>query len=166
MKRLLVMRHAKSDWEVGGLADHDRPLNRRGTRSAAAMGRLLATIGEAPDHVISSTAVRARTTAELARDAGAWEADIETTGALYGTSPGGALAVMGRAPAAASSLMLVGHEPAWSGLVQRLTGGHAAMRTGSVAIIDLMLASWDNDGDVHGELVALLQPRHFTDDGD
>ncbi len=163
MKRLLVMRHAKSDWDAGGVTDHDRPLNRRGTRSAAAMGRLLTSIGETPDHIISSTALRARTTAELARDSGGWEAAVETTEALYGTSPAGALAVIASAPAQAASLMVVGHEPAWGGLVQRLTGAHVAMRTATVAVIDLLLASWENDGDVQGELLALLQPRHFGD---
>ena len=62
MKKLLIMRHAKSDWG-SGLADHERPLNKRGTKAAAAMGKALAAMEEIPDLVISSTATRAATTA-------------------------------------------------------------------------------------------------------
>ena len=58
MKTLLLMRHAKSDWDADYGLDHDRPLNDRGLRSARLMGRVLADEGLVPELVISSTAVR------------------------------------------------------------------------------------------------------------
>lgn len=164
MKRLFVMRHAKSDWSAGAANDHERPLNGRGTRAAGAMGRLLTEIGQVPELIISSSAVRARTTAELAARAGGWDAPIVVEPALYGTSPEGALRVVTTAPQHVASLMVIGHEPTWSGFVALLTGGAVQMKTATVAIIDVMVGgSWDIDISTHGELVTLLQPRHFAD---
>ena len=65
MAVLLIMRHAKSDWSVGGMTDHERPLAPRGVEAAGAMGRFLARCGQAPELVFTSTAERARATAEL-----------------------------------------------------------------------------------------------------
>ena len=56
MKTLLVLRHAKSSWKDPGLADHDRPLNKRGKRDAPRMGRLLADEDLVPDLIVTSTA--------------------------------------------------------------------------------------------------------------
>jgi hypothetical protein len=57
----------------------------------------------------------------------------------------------------------VGHQPAWGGLVYQLTGAATQMKTGTVAIIDLMIGTtWRAHDILAGELVALLQPRHFA----
>jgi len=64
MKTLLILRHAKSSWSHPGLSDHDRPLNKRGKRDAPRMGQLLREEGLLPDLIISSSAKRAKTTAE------------------------------------------------------------------------------------------------------
>lgn len=87
MRTLLVMRHAKSDWNADYGRDHDRPLNQRGVRSARYMGQLLSEEGKVPDLVITSTAVRARSTAQLANDAGDWDAEIVLDSNLYGSMP-------------------------------------------------------------------------------
>src|SRR5919106_1216821 len=76
MKTLLVMRHAKSDWNADYGRDHERPLNERGIGSARLMGKVLSDKGQAPDLVITSTALRAQKTAALAKEAGKWAADI------------------------------------------------------------------------------------------
>lgn len=163
MKRLLVMRHAKSDWNAGVSSDHARPLNPRGRRAAPAMGRLLTAIGETPQYVITSSATRARTTAELARKGGGWDADLDVRDALYGTSPDGILAEIATVPEEFDSLMVVGHQPTLGGLVAVLTGGSVAVKTATVAIIDLYLgASWASAEPPHGELIAVLQPRHVA----
>ena len=65
MKLLTVVRHAKSSWGDASLPDHDRPLNSRGRRVAPLMGELLASRIKAPDLTLSSTALRARTTAGI-----------------------------------------------------------------------------------------------------
>ena len=69
MKILTLVRHAKSSWKDTSLRDRDRPLNKRGQKAAPRMGRLLREEGLAPDRILSSTAVRARTTAWAAAEA-------------------------------------------------------------------------------------------------
>ena len=162
MKRLLVMRHAKSDWSRGGITDHDRPLNHRGTAAARTMGRVLARLDVVPDHAITSTAVRAQTTVRLAAEAGDWGTSIEATEQLYGTSVDGALSVAAAAPSTAETVMLVGHEPTWSGLVARLTGGSVQMKTATVVGIDCYVYDWPEVLMTAGELVFVLQPRMFA----
>ena len=63
MKRLILMRHAKSDWSGGG-QDHDRPLNARGRRAASEMGDWLRAEGLVPDQVLCSSSMRTRETLE------------------------------------------------------------------------------------------------------
>ena len=65
MKTLLLMRHAKSSWDDPDVADHDRPLNKRGKKDAPRMGQWLAEQGLTPEVIVTSTAKRARKTAEL-----------------------------------------------------------------------------------------------------
>ena len=64
MKTLTIVRHAKSSWETS-VADHDRPLNDRGMSAAPRVGSAIAEKGKVPDIIISSTALRAATTAKL-----------------------------------------------------------------------------------------------------
>lgn len=64
MKRLILMRHAKSDWSASG-DDHARPLNKRGMNSAPVMGQWLRDKGWMPDEVLCSTATRTRQTLDL-----------------------------------------------------------------------------------------------------
>ena len=87
MKTLLILRHAKSDWETPDVADHDRPLNGRGKRDAPRMGRLLRDENLVPDLIISSTAKRARKTAKLVAEASGYEGEIRLAETLYLAGP-------------------------------------------------------------------------------
>lgn len=160
MRTLLLMRHAKSDWEADHGGDHDRPLNDRGTHSARLMGRVLSSLDRVPHLVISSTAVRARTTAELAIEAGEWSSELRLDRSLYESGPVGVVEVAAGAPDV-GRLMLVGHQPTWSTLVRELTGNRADMKTASVAVIDLGIDGWDELTDARGSLTSLLHPRQF-----
>jgi phosphohistidine phosphatase len=158
MKRLLVMRHAKSDWTYA-VTDHERPLNDRGLRHAPLMGRALTRMGTAPDLVLTSTAVRAYTTAELAVEAGGWDATIEPRPGLYGASPAGALEELLDVDEAHETVMIVGHQPTWGALIHQLTGARTQIRTATVAGIDVRMRSWKTVIQTKGELAFLLQPR-------
>ena len=160
MKTLLLMRHAKSDWDADYEADHDRPLNERGVRSARLMGRVLAEEGLVPDLIISSTAVRARTTAELAIEAGKWGSEIRLDRSLYDEGPRGVLAVGASAPDV-DGLMLVGHQPTWSMLVSAVTGERAEMKTATVAVIELDIESWADLAGASGTLTRVLDPKTY-----
>ena len=81
MKKLFLVRHAKSSWADPSLADLDRPLNKRGLRDAPFMAKLLKGRGVQPDRILSSPANRAFTTASYfaeALDIPSKEIDIET----------------------------------------------------------------------------------------
>ncbi len=158
MKTLLLMRHAKSDWDADYTVDHQRPLSARGIRSARLMGRMLTSLELVPDQIISSTAIRAVATTTNAVEAGGWGTTIEFEDDFYGTGPD---TVLQRASAApdVGYLMLVGHQPTWSMLVHRLTGGAADMKTASVAVIELMADDWTSLDEGHGVLTALINPR-------
>lgn len=162
MRRLMLFRHGKSDWHAPHGSDHERPLSPRGTSAAETMGRVLARAGLAPDHAITSSAVRARATLDLARSAGGWSGSVAVSDALYGATPQEALSVAVVAPANVETLMLVGHEPTWSQLAHELTGGRLVVKTATVIGIDLMIDSW-SDVDTRGTVAFVLQARHFTD---
>lgn len=158
----MILRHGKSDWYAGAATDHERPLNKRGTAAAMTMGRLLTRIGEAPNLIYTSSAVRAAETALLASDAGGWDCEPVEVDDLYETSAAEALSIASRAPADVERLMLVGHEPTWSYLVGALTGASVQMKTATVAGIDLGIAEWAEAPIAYGSLVYLLQPRLFA----
>ncbi len=157
----MIMRHGKSDWDAEANSDLERPLSPRGIASAERMGTLIAELGIVPDLVISSTAVRARATAELARITGGWPSRLVLEDDLYGTSPRGALEVVARHGGTYQRIMIVGHQPTWSMLIKRLTGGMCAVRTATVADIEMHTPSWDVVDSATGTLVSLLQPRPF-----
>ena len=162
MKRLIILRHGKSDWSAGAPTDHARPLNRRGTGAAMTMGRVLTRLGESPDLILTSSAVRARETALLAADAGGWDCETIEVDDLYGASAGEALEVAATAPDEIERLMLVGHEPGWGYLVRALTGAEVMMKTATVAGIDMVMSRWAHATQAPGTLAYLLQPRMFT----
>ena len=66
-RTVLLFRHGKSDWNASYGRDHDRPLNTRGKRASRAMGNWLANTGPLPELVLCSTAIRARSTCDIAR---------------------------------------------------------------------------------------------------
>lgn len=162
MKTLLVMRHAKSDWNADYGADHERPLNDRGVRSARIMGRVLTDNGLVPDLVMTSTAVRARSTATLANEAGGWGSKIELEPSLYGSGAESAIKVTAAAPDVAR-LMLIGHQPTWSMLVSALTGDRVEMKTATVAAIDFEVEAWRDIATARGQIAAVFQPRDYRD---
>jgi phosphohistidine phosphatase len=160
MKTLLVMRHAKSDWGAAFSRDHDRPLNSRGEKAARHMGRFLADTRCVPELVISSTAIRALTTVELASDAGDWGCPIISNGSLYASDPERVLEVVAGVDPAVECLLIAGHEPTWSGLVGRLMGGgRVSMPTAAVACLDLQNGSWANLPNGACQLRWLVTPK-------
>ena len=162
MKRLVLLRHGKSDWGAEAGIDHERPLAERGVRAAATMGRLLAAAGVAPDLVVTSSAVRAHTTAKLAVEAGGWTSAVRMEPALYGATPGGVIRVVQRTDNHVESLMLVGHQPTWSSLAAVLTGGsRVRVATATAVGIDLGVLRWEQVEPGSGELAWLLPPRLF-----
>ncbi len=163
MKRLLLLRHAKSDWESGAASDHDRPLASRGRKAAKAMGRFMAATNLVPDHAVTSTATRARTTLELAMQAGKWTCPVIEARSLYHAGVDDVLAVVAESADADASVLIVGHQPTWGGVVERLTGASTRMATGTLVGIDLQTDSWNWIRPGLGKLAFVIPPRLLTD---
>lgn len=160
MKRLIVFRHAKSDWSAEYSHDRERPLAPRGERAAGRMGRFLSASGFAPDRVISSPALRARETARRAAAAGGWECPVEIAEELYSGSLASILRLAARLSDAESTLLVASHEPICSELVAGLVGGgDFKLPTAAMARIDLPITTWKEVAPGHGILAWLVTPK-------
>ena len=163
MKTLIIFRHGKSDWDADNGQDHDRPVSERGVEAARTMGRFLKLAGQKPDSVVTSSAVRARTTAELAMEAGKWGAQLRVTRALYEATPFAVLEEVRAEPDTTQTLLISGHEPTWSELSSLLIGGGAIhFPTACMARIDFEVESWKDAAYGRGALVWLIAPKVFT----
>ena len=124
MKRLTLVRHAKSDWSLPGQNDWDRPLNRRGQRDAPEMARRLRSRRLKPDLILASPAVRALTTATvMARELKVPAAQVLQDERLYLAAPPDMLAVIRELGGTARHLMVFGHNPGVTDCANRLSAG-------------------------------------------
>jgi len=169
MIRLLLLRHAKSDWSEAGLADRDRPLSKRGRESAPVLGRRMKEMGWNPDLVLSSPATRARQTLGLVLDRLGTSPGIVFDETLYDFGSGERLLASikehgGKAP----TLMVVGHNPAMERLALMLAGhGEAELRaamerkfpTAALAVIDFDATAWSSVKQGLGTLSAFVTPK-------
>ncbi len=160
MKTLTLLRHGKSDWKVEFGSDHERPINSRGRLSAQAVGRFLKHGEMVPDAVVTSTAVRARTTVEHAAQAGEWDCPIITTKGFYDSHPEAALEVVQGQNDSYRHLLLAGHEPTWSSMASRLIGGgNLHVVTATLVHIELPVTRWAEVAWGRGQLLWMLPPR-------
>ena len=122
MKTLYLARHAKSSWKNPELSDADRPLNKRGKRDAPLMGETLNEKGVKLDLMVTSPAKRARLTAEsIAKEIGYKKKDIVVDEDLYEFSTSGLLDVIQGFNNEYNSVMIFGHNPAFTTLNNNLT---------------------------------------------
>jgi phosphohistidine phosphatase len=123
MKKLYLLRHAKSSWKDSSLTDEQRPLSKRGNKNAPQMGEYLAQRGIRLDRVISSPATRALTTARLVVSALEYDLDaIVHEPRLYFCGSRVMLDVLRETDDAVSNLMMVGHNPDMTSFVNSLCG--------------------------------------------
>jgi phosphohistidine phosphatase len=145
MKTLLLMRHAKSDRKDADLSDEERPLTRRGQQDAPRMGRFLREKGLVPDHVVTSSAVRANATAQLVAQEccgtqiavlpALYHADVhEWQQMVWSFSPGW------------NSVLCVGHNPELEELIGTLTGHYVHMTAAAIAHLTCDVDQWPQFG--------------------
>ena len=145
MKTLLILRHGKAE-KGSHLPDHDRPLTDRGERQSVAAGERLRQEGLVPDAILTSTADRAKRTAELAAEACGFQGEIEIRDELYLAESKRLLDVVRGLPAKNRVAMIVGHNPGLENLVSELTGVHHTLGTGCLVAFELEIPSWLHAG--------------------
>jgi len=122
-KELLLVRHAKSSWDDPYLDDHDRPLNERGLQNAPEMGKRLQGLSIRPEVWISSTALRAITTAEIiAEQVGFPQDQIQRTKDLYHASATELQEIISELDDQIDSVVFFGHNPGVTSLFANLYG--------------------------------------------
>jgi phosphohistidine phosphatase len=163
MKRLTLVRHAKSSWKDARLADVDRPLSGRGKRDAPRVGAFLAAQGILPDIILSSPARRARKTAQLlAGQFPGVDERILCDPALYEAT---AEALLERVRAFDESwqhVMLVGHNPGLTEFANLLTAtGVDNIPTCGVMAADLPVDFWSAAAAGGGSVFLYVTPKEL-----
>ncbi|SRR6266498_745166 len=162
MKTLLLLRHAKSSWKQPELADHDRPLNKRGKQTAPLMGALLQDEDLIPDIILSSSAARTHTTALLVAKACSYMGEIKKTRNLYLAEPQDYIEVLRQVAEKHTHVLVVGHNPGLEALIEALTGEAMAMPTAALACIELSVKRWrDLDMNTECKLVNVWRPKNL-----
>jgi phosphohistidine phosphatase len=160
MKTLLILRHAKSSWKHLELVDHDRPLNKRGKRDAPYMGKLLRYKNLIPDMILSSTAMRALSTAEAVAKVCGYKGEITLTSSFYQAGPEAYMEVLRRISDDCRIVLVVGHNPGLEELIEMLTGEVRPMQTCTLSQVNLFIRRWEAlNSDTKGKLIMVLQPR-------
>jgi len=173
LKRLLLLRHAKTVPANPGIEDHDRELLERGRKDVPAIGAYMATMKYLPDLILSSTSRRTIETVELlGEQLPRAQQHIEYTDRLYLAGQKEMLAVIRSVATSASSLLVVGHNPGIEQLATALSRQPVKRKerdrfdqieekfpTCALAVLDFAVARWRDVAPGRGELIDFVRPR-------
>ena len=172
MKQILLLRHAKSAWDDSRLADHDRPLSRRGEKAAKAVADHIASAGVRPDLILCSTATRTRQTlGALIQRLDAPAPPISLEKGLYLASAETLLERLRSLPDEVGSVLLIGHNDGLGYLAEALVGHGdpttvAALRskypTGALANLRAPIERWSDLALGSAELIEFVRPRELA----
>ena len=164
--RLILTRHAKSDWDDILLPDHDRVLNERGQRSASAIGTWMADRGHVPDVACVSTALRAMETWNgIAPQLGA-DVDLVQDRDLYLSSPDTLLRIL--SDQTAQTVLIIAHNPGMGSLAQLMAedppqnAAFDRFPTCATLVLDFETDDWRVEP-LSGRVVDFVVPRELTD---
>lgn len=144
IRRITLVRHAKSSWDYAELSDFERPLNARGRRDAPAMARRLAGELERPLRLVASPALRAITTAHaFADELGLPHTAIRVEPRIYEATRGSLLGIAQELDDADTHVLLFGHNPGFTELAQLLAPGpFGELPTCAVVTLGFALQHW------------------------
>jgi phosphohistidine phosphatase len=167
MRRLLLLRHAKSDWP-DGIDDKLRPLAERGRGDAPEMGRAIAKLALVPDLAMVSAALRTRQTWDLVSPQFGRDVPARIEEGLYAASERTMLNFVRTASDDAETLIIVGHNPGTERLARSFakSGDAGAIRrvekkypTCGLAVIELPIGRWKDAAPPAGRLEMFLTPK-------
>lgn len=169
MKILGLFRHAKSDWQDPRARDFDRPLNARGRKGAAVMGRHIRDHGVPWDHVIASPAVRCTETVEIAAEAAGRPLAVNWDRRIYLASSATLADLLREQDDRFTATLMVGHNPGLEDLIFDLVpdDGSSPLRdtveikfpTAAYAVLELDIDHWADLTDNCARLIHLIRPR-------
>lgn len=169
MKRLTLLRHAKSGWDDPAIRDFDRPLNPKGKRAARTMGRYMREAGLTFDHVVASPAMRVLETLEEVEAGYGRPFEPVLDKRIYLASAATLLDLVHAAPDAAASLLLTGHNPGMEELILLLVPDRAGdgtrdsveekFPTAAVAELLFDVQRWRDIMPGSGTIIRFVRPR-------
>jgi phosphohistidine phosphatase len=172
VKRLLLLRHAKTVPAGPGIEDHERALLTRGREDAPAMGKYLARKKYLPDLILSSTARRTVETADLVSQRLPGMQQIDCVDSLYLAEPRAVLGVIRATSDTVKTLMIVGHNPGMEQIAAALSREPVKRKerdrfdmieekfpTGALAALDFNISRWRDVAPGQGELIDFVRPR-------
>lgn len=169
MKRLILMRHAKSSWSDETLADIDRPLNERGRNAARVMGQWMRQHGHSPDIVLVSPAVRCRDTLVGVRSAAGATWASDEVAPLYAAEPQTILEAI-RMHGTGDTVMVVGHQPGIGAFARAMRidpppqhPQYMKYPTGTVTVLEVPIADWSDLGFGSATLLDQASPKQVAE---
>lgn len=164
MKTLLLMRHGKSSWKDNSLPDHERPLKKRGRRDTKRIAQEIEKNDLYPHIILSSSAARAKETAEILMDTLGFENRIIFSDQLYMAEPEDFIDVLSQMDDDDEIVLVIGHNPGMEAFIQIIDGEIESLPTAGLGQLVLVLDSWqDISLDTMGDLVGLWKPRDLRD---
>lgn len=167
MKRLILVRHAKSSWSDATLEDHDRPLNARGVDASVQVGKWLAEKGYTPDEVLSSTATRCRDTWDGIAPSLETAPEPRFERPLYLASAEEMMTAL--RGATGDNVMMLGHMPGIGRFARELRRdpppAHESFDkypTGAVTVLDFRIEDWSELQPAIGKFEAYVVPRDLA----
>ncbi|MEM9644346.1 MAG: histidine phosphatase family protein [Planctomycetota bacterium] len=162
-RRLMLMRHAKSDWADESLRDHDRPLNRRGRRDVPRMADWMRQLGRLPDQILCSSSTRTEETSRRLLDAWGVDVQVRLISSLYLAAPATIVDAIEEHGGDAATLLVIAHNPGMAGLVSGLAGRSIEMPTAAIGVFDVDLSAWQAFGSSRGvSLVDFAKPKELA----
>tara|TARA_B100000989_G_C19518574_1_gene462955 strand:+ start:2013 stop:2522 length:510 start_codon:yes stop_codon:yes gene_type:complete len=162
MKSILLFRHGKSDWNANYKKDHDRPLSKRGVKASKVMGLYLFKIQQIPDLIISSTALRAKKTAQIAKKFGQWDSELILDNNIYHCSTDKLLSILSQQDTKMNFICIVGHQPVFSHFLSEITNSkRLKLPTASMTRVDLPFKNWKELRFGKGVLSWMKRPKEL-----
>jgi phosphohistidine phosphatase len=165
MKSLFILRHGKTQPDAPQ-GDHARELKPRGVRDSAAMGEYITALGEPLQAIVTSTAVRARQTAQVVASVTGFTGRVTVEPRIYAADVASLLQVVRELPDAVDRVVLVGHNPGFEGLTAALAGqdeDEIRLPTAGMAHLTFDVERWNEVQEGGGQLQEIMTPRKLAE---
>ena len=162
MKKIMIMRHAKSDWEDNSLRDFDRPLNKRGKLAAPIVGKEIKKRNLNPDLIISSPALRARMTAEAVAENTNYNKNIVWDESFYFGYTNEIIQKVTKIDESYEKVIIFGHNPTWSAIAEKLSGEYFNMKTADLVVLEYE-GKWKDLKDYSCKVVSYISSKELIE---
>lgn len=159
MKKLFIIRHAKSDWENTQLDDYDRPLNEKGLEDANSMANYLKNKNIEIDLFLTSPAIRARSTAQIFAQTLDFKKSITPNQYIYEPYVNAIVETISYIYDSNNTVALFGHNPGVSALAYTLCGSKEKMKTCSIIEIEFNCSSWLDISRENANFISYTKPK-------